>query len=550
MPSAPHIGGSSTPAPSAVGRAESARREPTANVFYHVCGRPEQERDRVAITVLGEDRKVTRWTYADLDDASAALAHVFLEELGLRRGDKVGGILDRGAEAFIVALAAWRLGLVYVPMFVGFGAGAIAERLTAADLGVVVVASSRQDVLKHAMSEADRDVPTVIVGGPGGRGAHLRLADVLHTGARSDVVAAVVPQDTATLMFTSGTTGKAKGCIIPHSGWLATVPFLEHVLELQPDDLVLSLSDPGWSYGLITTGIAVLAHGVPLLVQDGQFDVPRLISGIEEWRPTVMTGAPTAFRRLSAGLTESGKRLSLRTSSSGGEPLDPTTAANWKRLTGSRLRDGYGLTELGMVLADVHSEDRTEAQLSALPGFQIRLVDPDDAAREVDQGRLLVRCSSHQLSIGYADAPGAWSNRLVGDGWFLTDDVFRRNSNGRYSFRGRTDDIIVTSGYNVSAVDVEGAIRSHPDVVDVAVTATPAPVDGATIRAAVVLRDGTPATDGMVGRLQDLVRNRVGRHAYPRVIEFVEVLPRTASGKLRRQPPEPPPQSEAQVPGS
>jgi acetyl-CoA synthetase len=385
-----------------------------------------------------------------------------------------------------------------------------------------------------------------VVVGPGHRGEHAHLEDVVRSGSRAAAVAQVSAEDTATLMFTSGTTGRAKACVIPHGGWLATVPFLEHVLELRPDDLVLSLSDPGWSYGLITTGVAVLAKGTPLLVQAGRFNVPQLVGAMEHCRPTVVTGAPTAFRRLAAGLAESGKSLSVRTASCGGEPLDPTTAAIWKSLTGSRLRDGYGLTELGMVLADVHDEDRTEGQLSALPGFETRLVGPHEPTRDLEEGRLLVR-AQHQLSTGYANAPSAWADRLAGDGWFLTEDVFRREPNGRYVFRGRADDIIVTSGYNVAAVDVEAVIRSHPGVADVAVTSTAIDGAGVAIRAAVVLRQPSGAGRRLVEEIQDLVRDRLGRHAYPRVIDFVDDLARTPSGKLHRLPSSPPADAGEQV---
>jgi acetyl-CoA synthetase len=200
-----------------------------------------------------------------------------------------------------------------------------------------------------------------------------------------------------------------------------------------------------------------------------------------------------------------------------------------------------------MVLADVYDDNRTEGQLSALPGFETRLVDADDLTRDLEEGQLLVR-ARHQLSTGYANAPSAWADRLVGDGWFLTEDVFRREPNGRYVFRGRADDIIVTSGYNVAAVDVEAVIRSHPGVADVAVSST-AVDGGVAIRAAVVLRQSSSARRGLVEEIQNLVRERLGRHAYPRVVDFVDDLARTPSGKLHRLPPSPPADAEGQVEG-
>ncbi|MPZ60531.1 MAG: AMP-binding protein [Propionibacteriales bacterium] len=508
------------------------------NTFQEACGKWAADRSKLALVVRHEDGSSERWTYHDLAREAARAARLFAD-VGLRPGDRVAAVLTRQVEAWICALAAWRSGLVYVPLFVGFGGDALAARLSTSHARAVVVDHRWRAPLADAQDQLDEDIEVIAVGGP--RGAGIRRGDRSFW-AEMELCDADGPvvrtsRDTpATLMFTSGTTSQPKACVIPHSGFVALLPFVEHVFAVDHRDLLFSTSDPGWSYGLYTTGCTPMSMGVPRLIYTGDFDPKAWLRVMEEEQVTFAAGAPTAFRKLLAAARRSGFPSALRGASTAGEPLDPETAQGWHELSGTRLRDGYGLTEMGMVLGDiaepeVHTEPGTLA--AAVPGFEVCLVDEKGEPTDADEGRIAIRRPPFQLSAGYENASEAWDQRWVGD-WYVTDDIAQRNEHGNWRFAGRADDVIVTSGYNVGPVEVESILLENPGVAEAAVVAAPDPERGSVIRAVIVRSDGASAPDVLVPQLQDAVRRRLGRHAYPRIVEFLDSLPRTATGKLRR----------------
>lgn len=508
------------------------------NTFQEVCGRWASDRSKLALIVRHEDGSSERWTYHELAREAARASRVFADA-GLRPGDHVAAVLTRQIEAWICALAAWRSGLVYVPLFVGFGGDALAARLSTSNACAVVVDHRWRGAVEDAQTRLNRDIDVITVGGP--RGAGIRRGDRSFWAEMElcdpDGPAAETTRNTpATLMFTSGTTSEPKACIIPHSGFVALLPFVKHVFGVDERDLLFSTSDPGWSYGLYTTGCVPMALGVPRLIYTGDFDPKAWLHVMEEEQVTFAAGAPTAFRKLLATARRTGFPASLRGASTAGEPLDPETTQGWQDATGTRIRDGYGLTEVGMVLGDLADPDvLTEPGVlaDAVPGFEVSLVDENGSPTDDDEGRIAIRRPPFQLSIGYENAPEAWDKRWVDD-WYVTDDIARRNERGNWRFEGRADDVIVTSGYNVGPVEVESILLENPAVAEAAVVATPDPERGSVIRAVVVRAEGAPAPHVLVPQLQDAVRQRLGRHAYPRIVEFVDALPRTATGKLRR----------------
>jgi acetyl-CoA synthetase len=508
------------------------------NTFQEACGRWASDRSKLALVVRHHDGTSERWTYHELAREAARAARMFAEG-GLRPGERVAAVLTRQVEAWICALAAWRSGLVYVPLFVGFGGDALAARLASSQARAVVVDHRWRSAVEDAQQVLDRDIEVVTVGGP--RGVGIRRGDRSFWAEMArcapDGPAVETTRDMpATLMFTSGTTSEPKACVIPHSGFVALIPFVRHVFAVDERDLLFATSDPGWSYGLYTTGCAPMSLGIPRIIYTGEFNPQAWLRVIEEEQVTFAAGAPTAFRRLLAAARRSGFPNSLRGASTAGEPLDAETSQGWHDLSGTRIRDGYGLTEVGMVLGDLADPEVTTepgALAAAVPGFEVELVDANGRPTDADEGRIAIRRPPFQLSIGYENAPDAWDRRWHDD-WYVTDDIAQRNSKGNWRFAGRADDVIVTSGYNVGPVEVESILLENPGVAEAAVVAAPDPDRGAVIRAVVVRAEGAPSADVLVPQLQDAVRRRLGRHAYPRVVEFVDSLPRTATGKLRR----------------
>ena len=494
------------------------------NTARECCERHARDRGRLALIVRDADGGSERWTYFDLARAASRAARMFADA-GLRPGDRVAAVLSRQVEAWIAALAAWRSGLVYVPLFCGFGPEALAQRLAPAEPSAVVVDHRWRDVLERARG----DLEVITVAGP--KGAGLVRGDrsfwaELERSAPDGPSAATAASDTATLMFTSGTTSEPKGCEITHGGFVSLIPFVRHCFALGRGDLLFSTSDPGWSYGLYTTGCVPMALGIPRVTYSGDFDPVAWLRVIEAEQATYVAGAPSAFRRLVTAAERHGAPACLRGATSAGEPLDAETVQAWERVTGTPIRDGYGLTEVGMPLANLGDPELpvvAGSLASAVPGFEVELIGDEIA----------VRRPRFQLSAGYVNAPDAWEARWHDD-WFLTGDRADRDEEGRWWFRGRSDDVIVTSGYNVGPVEVESVLLQHPGVADAAAVAQPDPDRGSIVRAVIVRAPGAPPDEELERELQEAVRGRVGRHAYPRVVDYAEALPRTETGKLRR----------------
>lgn len=507
------------------------------NTFHESCGRWAADPGRLALVVRHADGSSQRWTYAELSRAAASASSV-MASMGLRRGDRVASVLSRQVESWVVALAAWRSGITVVPLFVGFGAEALRTRLRTARTSAVVVDHRWRAAVDDALSGLDQECAVLTVAGPDGAGlqrgdwsfwerleAAVQVPDAVRTSA----------DEPATLMFTSGTTSEPKACVLPHSGFLSLVPFVEHVFAVGAGDVLFGTSDPGWSYGLYTSGCVVMSLGIPRVLYTGDFDPQAWLDVIEAESVTYAVGAPTAFRRLLTAARERGMPAGLRGASTAGEPLDPETVAAWRELGGTDIRDGYGLTEVGMVLGNLGDPPLpVEPGLlaGAVPGFEVELLDADGrpvAAGE--RGVLAIERPAFQLSTGYDNASEAWQARWQDDR-FVTDDLFTRDEHGRFAFAGRVDDVIVTAGYNVGPAEVEAVLLEHPGVLEAAVVASPDPDRGSVVRAVLVV--GDTAGPDLTAQLQDLVRRRVGRHAYPRLVEYVDALPRTATGKIMR----------------
>lgn len=507
------------------------------NTFHEACGRWASDRGRLALIVRNADGSSERWTYFELARMAASASAIF-QALGLQRGDRVAAVLTRQVEAWIVALAAWRSGLVVVPLFVGFGEEALRMRMEHSQARAVIVDHRFRAVVDKALSGLGRDLSVVTVAGDQGRG--LRRGDrsfwaEMEADHPIPDEVATAAGETATLMFTSGTTSEPKACLLPHSGFLSLVPFVEHCFVVDQTDLFFATSDPGWSYGLYTTGCVPMSLGVPRVIYTGDFDPRSWLDLIRAEQATYAAGAPTAFRRLLAAAERHGFPGSLRGASTAGEPLDGETVNGWRAASGTDIRDGYGLTEVGMVLGNLGSPAlpvEPGSLAAAIPGFDVRLLAQDGQPVEVGaEGVLAVRRPRFQLTSGYENNAEAWNKRWKDD-WFVTDDLFWQDEDGRYHFSGRADDVIVTSGYNVGPAEVESVLLEHPQVMEAAVVAAPDPDRGSIVRAILVTAGG--AGPELTETLQGSVRSRIGRHAYPRIIEYVDELPRTATGKIRR----------------
>ncbi|MCJ0949885.1 acyl--CoA ligase (plasmid) [Rhodococcus erythropolis] len=505
------------------------------NTAHECADRWARDRARLAMIVRHPDGSSDRWTYAELARTSSRLASAW-KAAGLVRGDRVASLVNQQVEAFIGALAAWRSGMVYVPLFVGFGTDALVQRLNGAQPAAVVVDYRYRHQLADALPLLTVDPQIYTVAGQAGRGlvkGDRSLWAEIDGHAPDFGMVETAPSDPATLIYTSGTTGAAKGCIQPHSMILTIQPFIRHTWAFTPDDMFFTGAAPGWSYGLYTTGAGPMSLGIPRVVYSGDFDPAAWLRIFDEEQVTYIAAAPSALRRLVPLAQRRGISSSIRGATSAGEPLDAPLAQAWMELTGSMIQDGYGQSESAMVLANLADPKKPDmpGALTVVPGFDIALVDSEGVEQE-SQGVLALRNPEYQGATGYLNRDDLWKERWRGD-LFLTGDVVRRDDDGRYCFVGRDDDLIVTSGYNVGPSEVESLILAHPGVAEVAVVAAPDPARGSVVRAVIVL-NGTVDRQQVANEVTVNVRDNLGRHAYPKIIDYVEELPRTDSGKIKR----------------
>ncbi|MCW3472710.1 AMP-binding protein [Rhodococcus pyridinivorans] len=508
------------------------------NLAHECCDRWAVDRSRIAMSIHEPDGSVRRWTYYELMRASSEVANAF-EAAGLKRGDRVAGILDQQVESYLCALGAWRAGMVYVPLFVGFGVEAIAQRINSAECAAVVVGHAHREVLSKV--EPRLAAAPVIFSVAGADGAGVVDGDSDFWGALDEQsaehsIVETALDEVATIIFTSGTTGDPKGCMHNHATLIFSLQsFLRHTMALGRGDVVFAGANPGWSFGLYTAGLGVQSLGIMRVLYTGPFDPEAWLKVIEKERITYMATAPSAYRPLISYLDSIGRSLpdSVRGGLSAGEPLTTTLTEGWASVGGGPLQDGYGSSEMGMVLANLAFDDRDlppGCLTSPVPGFDVDIFDADGKPIE-GEGMIGVRNMRWSI-VGYKDLEEAWAKKTV-NGVFMSGDLARKDDNGYFWFAGRSDDLIVTAGYNVGPAEVENIIAAIDGVQDVAVVAAPDEARGAVVRAFVV-ENGTVPREAIAEQIQARVREDLGRHAYPKIIDFLDALPRTETGKVRR----------------
>ncbi|MEO6957877.1 MAG: acyl-CoA synthetase [Antricoccus sp.] len=451
-----------------------------------------------------------------------------LTECGVGRGDRVAGMLSKRPESLTAALAVWYLGAVYVPLFSGFSGDGLRVRMADSQPEVMITDSASAHLL-DAIQDDFPDLARIVVDadGPVFGDLDTQIGDYLPVATKAG--------DIATIMYTSGTTGKPKGCLMPHDIFIGLSSYLTHALALHPGEILFSGADAGWSFGLFTTGLAPLSVGNPRVIYEGPFNAAEWWAVMDRSGAHHLAAAPTAYRQLASGGAE-GIPASFTAASSAGEPLDAPTAQWFADNADVTIYDCYGLSEIGMVVGNLRTPGAPPpipgSMGVAVPGYDVAILnDSMTRINGVGVGRLAVKDNGHLISRGYWNRMPEWEARFH-DGWFVTEDLVRRDEDGRYWYESRADDVIVASGMNIGPAEVETALMAHPLIADAGVVGVPDPVKGTIVTAHVVLNDKEPPD------LHDILRawvgERVGRHATARKIVVWDALPRTASGKLQR----------------
>ncbi len=501
--------------------------------------------DSVAFTFVHPDLTATALTYGQLRERSERVAAA-LRELGVGTGDRVATLMGKSADLVVVLLAIWRLGAVQVPLFTAFAPPAIATRLIGSRAKVVVCdPSQRAKLLAAETMPSPAPWQVVVAGdGAGAEASQLRLRDLEATHRTVGPAVAVGGDGAFIHMYTSGTTGAPKGVVLPVRMIAGIRMYMVYGLDVRSDDVYWDAADPGWAYGLFCAIVGPLQLGFPSLLLEAPFSPDLTWGGLERFRVTNFTAAPTVYRSLRASFGSLGPRIELRRASSAGEPLTPEINEWAVRALGTEVRDHYGQTEAGMMVVNhQHLALRRPLKVGSMgqpmPGWSLEVLEPeaDVPAAPGEVGRIAVDRTRSPLAwfSGYYEAPEATASKFSGDGrWYYTGDTGARDGEGDFFFRSRDDDVIIMAGYRIGPFEVESVLAQHPAVVECAAIAAPDRIRGEVLEAHVVLADGYTPSDALVAELQTLVKQKFSAHAYPRRVFFVDHLPKTPSGKVQR----------------
>jgi len=338
-------------------------------------------------------------------------------------------------------------------------------------------------------------------------------------------------EDIAIIAFTSGTTGEGKGTMHSHRDIMSiTDCFPRYVLKPEGNDLFCGSPPLAFTYALGGLLLFPMRFGASSLLLE-QATPPNLVKAIEKYRPTVCFTAPTAYRAMCGMLAEHDVS-SLRKCVSAGETLPLSVFESWYEATGLRIIDGIGATEMLHIFISAAGDDiRPGATGKVVPGYTARILDGDgDDAPVGCVGRLAVRGPTGCRYLDNVEQ----QRKYVHDGWNLTGDSYKVDADGYFWYQARTDDMIISGGYNISGPEVENVLLEHPAVLECAVVGEPDEERGHVVKAVIVLKPGQNGSDTLVKEVQDFVKARIAPYKYPRRVEFADALPRTATGKLQR----------------
>ncbi len=456
----------------------------------------------IALRIKHADGHREEWSFGDLAAWSSRFANL-LEAEGVARGDRVAVMLEPSLAFYGAVFGAVKRGAVAVPLFTLLGPDGVRLRVEDCESRVLLVAA---DAARwQALFPRVRVIAT-------GERFLARLAE-----QSPHYTPATRADDLAVFQYTSGTTrGLPEAVRHTHRSVVTLMVAALYGVGLAPGDGYFCPSSPAWGHGLWHGTIAPLALGIAVGAYAGKFDAGRLLEALEEFGVTNLAAAPTVFRMLrGSGLAE-GRRRALEKLSFTGEPMDSRTWEWVERLFGVTPCSMYGSTEVGVIIVNYPGFSGYVVRPGALgkpaPGWEVAIVDERGEPLPPDRtGEIAVRRK---------------------DGWFRVKDRGWMDADGYVHHEGRSDDVIISAGWTMSAVEIEDALLSHPEVREAAVVGAPDEVRGQIPKAYVVAERAGP---GFARELQEWVGGRLSRHEYPRAIEFVDELPKTPAGKIDRR---------------
>jgi 2-aminobenzoate-CoA ligase len=473
--------------------------------------------------ILGAD---LCWSYQELLEKVDRIANVITADLKLVTGNRV---LLRGANTPMMAacvLAVWKAGCIAVPTMPLLRAKELATIIDLARVDAVLCAGELKEEMEGALAQSAKPAPVVYFNEAGAGSLKTLMAARPASFGAVDTSA----EDVCIISFTSGTTGRPKGTMHFHRDILAICDcFPRSMLKVQPSDVFIGTPPLAFTFGLGGLLLFPLRYGACAVLLE-KMTPALLLAAIAKYRATVCFTAPTFYRQM-ASLAHEHDLSSLTRTVSAGEALPLATRTSWQQATGLAMIDGIGATEMLHIFISAAGDDiRPGATGKPIPGYQACILDENgDPVGPGVTGRLAVKGPT---GCRYLADPR--QRDYVCNGWNLTGDAYQVDADGYYWYQARTDDMIISAGYNIAGPEVEDALLLHPLVAECGVVGRPDDERGQIVMAYVVLKAGTQESPELAKELQDFVKQTVAPYKYPRKIEFRSSLPRTGTGKLQR----------------
>jgi acetyl-CoA synthetase len=462
--------------------------------------------DRTALVELARDGRRREWSFGEVADRSARLAGTFARH-GVGRGDVVMTVIGNRPEWVLTVVACFRLGAVAL---------ACNEQLRANDLKQRIAAAAPKLIVAD-----ERNLGELAAAAPACRVLTVPDPTLDDESADPAPAAELGAHDPCLITFTSGTTGEPSGIVHGQRYLPGQRLQAEHWLDARPGDLVWCTAATGWSKSARNVFIAPWLRGAAALLHDERFDPAQRLEVLASEGVNVLCMAPTEYRVI-AKRVQLGPLPALRSLVAAGEALNPEVIRTFTDEVGLAIRDGYGQTETGQLTANPPgARVRPGSMGRALPGVDLRVQD----------GELVLAnpATDPTYFVGYLDGTPSPDDRP-----WRTGDRVAVDDDGYLYFEGRSDDLIISAGYRIGPFEVESALVAHEAVAEAAVVAAPDDERGSVVRAVVVLREGFAPGEALATELQEHVKHETAPYKYPRIVDFTDELPKTASGKIQR----------------
>ena len=508
------------------------------NIGADVCDKWAEERYRLALIYEDEEGRTEKFTFWDIKGLSNRLANA-LKAHGIERGDRVGIFLPQYPETAISHIAIYKVAGIAIPLFTLFGPDALEYRLGNSEAKAIITDGANLEKVLQIRDKLPYLKIIIVTKGKPEEGV-LDFWKLVEKGSPYFDPVKTKADDPALIIYTSGTTGPPKGALHAHRVVLGHVPGVEFFHNFFPrkDDLYWTPADWAWIGGLIDVLLPSWHHGVPVVAYRAKkFDPEQAFYLISKHGIRNAFMPPTALKMMRQ-VKEPKKRYDykMRTIGCGGETLGEELLDWGKEVMDLTINEFYGQTEVNLVVGNCCEIMKVKrgSMGKPIPGHRVDVVDQyGNVVPPGTVGEVAIQRPDPVMFLEYWRNPEATEEKFIGD-WSLTGDLAKKDEDGYLWFVGRKDDLITSSGYRIGPAEIEDCLIRHPAVAMAAVIGSPDEVRGEVVKAFIILKEGTPATKELSAEIQDFVKKRLAAHEYPREIEFVNELPMTATGKIKR----------------